>query len=200
MPSSPWSRQWSTQSMYASVANSTSSTPCQGPSWWMSSALYRPWKLSASAFRSHLLRVQRQVGPQRAGRLPAHHEAAEHVHDERLVHPAAGGLHVREVRHPQVVRRSRLKLPRHQGGRAVSRLVAACGTDGSLSPHDAAQPQLPHQTLGRAAGHTGALTVELCPEFVGPVHCRCASHAWRMTSFSSSSRHWRTDAGQRTAA
>jgi hypothetical protein len=58
---------------------------------------------AAAVVHRHLERIDRQVRPQRAGGLPAHDHAGEHVDDERDVHPARVGLDVGEVRDPQDV-------------------------------------------------------------------------------------------------
>ena len=85
----------------------------------LASALHAPIRMMNEAVEGlavaaavpdgHLQRVQRQVAAQRVGDLPAHHHAAEHVDDERRVHPPNVGLHIGEVRYPQTVGRRRLE-------------------------------------------------------------------------------------------
>ncbi len=117
-----------------------------------------------------LQRVQGQVRAQRARSLPADHEAREHVHDKRDVHPATVRLDVGEVRYPQRVRSWGAKLPRHQVGGPVAGLVTEHGADTPLAAAHAAQACGSDEALDGAARHTRALPIELRPHLVGPVH------------------------------
>jgi hypothetical protein len=58
----------------------------------------------------HVQRIKRELGMERAGDLPAHHGAGEHIDDEGDVDPAAVGLHIGEVGDPQLVGGRRLEL------------------------------------------------------------------------------------------
>ena len=78
-------------------------------------------------------------------------------------------LHVGEVRHPEPVRRWRPELPLHEVTRPALTLVGMRRHLVGPTPAHAGEAELPHQALDRAAGDTGALPVELGPDFVGPV-------------------------------
>ena len=118
----------------------------------------------------HLQGIERQVGPQRARRLPADHEARADIHDEGDVDPAAVGLDVGQVGHPQAIRRRRPELAGDQIERPVARLVADRGPDARLAADHASQAELAHEPLDRAAGDRDPLALELRPDLVGAVH------------------------------
>ena len=118
----------------------------------------------------HLQGVERQVGPQRARRLPADDEARADIHDEGDVDPAAVGLDVRQVGHPQAIRGRGPELAGDQIERAVARLVADRGPDAGLAADDASESELAHQPLDGAASHRDPLALELRPDLVGAVH------------------------------
>jgi hypothetical protein len=65
--------------------------------------MHPPVQLGLPAPDGHLQRVQRQVGAQRAGGLPADQEPAEGIDDQGHVHKAGPGRHVGEVGHPELV-------------------------------------------------------------------------------------------------
>ena len=67
-----------------------------------------------SAPDPHLQRIQRQIGVESRGQLPADDPAGEHVEHERRVHPPAMGRHIGQVGHPQLVRCRRGEVAVHQ--------------------------------------------------------------------------------------
>jgi len=79
----------------------------------------------------HLQSVDGQIGPQAVGDLPAHHQATEHVDDERGVDPAAMGLHIGQVGHPQPVRGRRLEPAADQ---IIGAALAVVVAGGDLEP------------------------------------------------------------------
>ena len=89
--------------------------------------------LASAGPQAHVERVERQVGAQRSGQLPAHDAAAEHVDDEGGVDPAGEGAAVGDVRDPQLVGCVGAELPLDQV-RAGVRGAARHSGAGSLRP------------------------------------------------------------------
>ena len=118
----------------------------------------------------HLERVDRQVGAQRPGGLPAHDHAREHVDDERDVDPTGVSLDVGQVRHPQPVRCRRPELAPDDIGGSVETAVAFGGADPDPATSAALQAHVGHQPLDGAAGDTDAVLVQLVPHLVRAVH------------------------------
>jgi len=154
---------------HSSVANSTSSTPFQGPRRWISSVLYSPMRDSAGAlsYESPVLRtdgsiammhqplrlrdraivegllqrVECQIAAQRARCPPADDPAGEHVDYEGDVHEAPPGRDVRQVRHPQLIRPGRREAPGDQIRRADDRGLRDRRRLELPAPHHALQAQ-----------------------------------------------------------
>src|SRR5665648_40191 len=117
---------------------------------------------------SHLQRVQREVGAQRGGQLPADHPPREHVDDERGVDPSGERAAVGDVSDPQLVRaaggevavheiRARVRPgPRDRGARAL----------GSGDPPQAGRA---HEAVDSAARDPVALAVQLGVNLADPV-------------------------------
>src|SRR5919198_139645 len=118
----------------------------------------------------HLQRIERQVGSQRAGRLPADDEARAGVDDERHIHPAAVGLDVRQVGNPQPVRRRCPELAGDQVRGPAPGFLTESGPDVGLAADHAPNPRATHEPFDRAPGNRGAFPPELGPHFVSPVH------------------------------
>jgi hypothetical protein len=75
----------------------------------------------------HLQGVQGEVGAQRTGGLPADDESAEHVDDERDVHPPGVGLDVGEIGDPQPVGGLRREAPLHEVSGPFGMLITQGG-------------------------------------------------------------------------
>src|SRR5215204_283717 len=120
--------------------------------------------------KRHLKRVEREVGPERPGCLPADDEAGAGIYDEGDVHPAAMRLHVCQIGDPQAIGRGGPELAGHEVQRPVARVAAHRRPHTRLAPDDAPQPQLAHESLDGAAGNGNPFPVELRPDFVGAVH------------------------------
>src|SRR5580700_2523886 len=56
---------------------------------------------------SHFERVERKLGPQRIGNLPADNHPGKQVKDERSINKADGSFYVSNVSYPAAVRRRR---------------------------------------------------------------------------------------------
>ena len=100
--------------------------------------------------------------------LPAHDEAGEHVHDEGDVDEPGVRAHIRQIRHPELVRPLGAEVALHQIFRAVRELARGRG-EGPLASGGAADPQLTHETGDGAAGDPDALSVQLAPDLAGAV-------------------------------
>src|SRR5664280_1699029 len=123
--------------------------------------------------KAHLQGVEREVGAQRGGGLPADDAPAEHVEDERAVHPAGEGADVGQVGHPQAVLRGGGEVALHEVRPAV-RAGPGQRRPRAFRAGDAPQASGFHQPLHRAAGdrpgvHTAG-TAELRVDLADPVH------------------------------
>ena len=114
--------------------------------------------------------VEGQVAAQRARNPPANDRAGEHVDDEGDVDEPRPGGDVGQVRHPELVRALRPELALHQVWRAHGleiRLRRHAVGPASDRPTQAAHA---HQAFHRAAGHVHALSTQLPPDLLHPVH------------------------------
>src|SRR5690606_14336445 len=102
---------------------------------------------------------------------PADDTSGKHIDDEGYVKPALPGRHIREVRHPELVRPVGLELPidpiLRAGRRAVRHGGAYC-----LAPTRALQPQATHEPLHGTACYGNAFAVHLPPDLIGTVHLK----------------------------
>jgi hypothetical protein len=118
--------------------------------------------------QAHLQRVEREVGAQRAGQLPADHPPGEHVGDEGGVDPSGEGSAVGDVGDPQLVWAGRGEGPFNQ----VQAQVRARSRDRgprAFRPAQASHPGGAHEPLHRASGHLVALPVKLGVNLPGAV-------------------------------
>jgi hypothetical protein len=118
----------------------------------------------------HVERIERKLGVQRAGYLPAHHIAREDVDDEGDVDPSTVGLHIGQVGDPEAVGRGGAELPRHQVSGTCAEFIAERGPHAALAAHHPAEPEPTHEALDGAARHADPLAVELGPHLVGAIH------------------------------
>src|SRR5664280_301785 len=123
--------------------------------------------------KAHLQGVEREVGAQRGGGLPADDAPAEHVEDERAVHPTGEGADVGQVGHPQAVLRGGGEVALHEVRPAV-RAGPGQRRPRAFRAGDAPQASGFHQPLHRASGdrpgvHTAG-TAELRVDLADPVH------------------------------
>jgi hypothetical protein len=128
----------------------------------------QPVQLGLAAPDGHLQSVQGQVGPQRAGGLPADEEPAERIDHKRHIDKARPGRHIGEIGDPQLVgpggREVTIDQVRGSRGSRIRR-----GGPAGLATADTLQAQLAHQPLDGAAGHRDPLTVQLPPHLAGAV-------------------------------
>ena len=117
----------------------------------------------------HLQGVEGEVGSQRRRNLPADDEPAEDVEHESHVDEADVGLHVGEVGHPEAVGAIGDEASLDEVRRTILCLVGDGGASPLPSAPHAAQPQIAHEALNGAAGHRGALPIELGPDLVRPI-------------------------------
>ncbi len=122
-----------------------------------------------TAPQAHVEGIERQIGAQRCGCLPAHDHPAEDVQDERHVGPARVCADVGQIGHPQLVRGigDELALDFVFGSLGLSALAG--GGLAGLLPRDPTQALGPHQPLDGAPGHADALAVELGVDLPGSV-------------------------------
>jgi hypothetical protein len=117
---------------------------------------------------AHLQGIQRQVGAQAAGQLPADHPPRKHIDDKGGVHPAGEGPAVGDVGDPQLVGAGRGERAVDQV-RAVVRATAGHGGPRPGRPTDPAQTPAAHQPGDGAAGHPVALPAQLGVHLAHPV-------------------------------
>ncbi len=117
---------------------------------------------------AHLQGIQRQVGAQRAGQLPADHPPREHVDDEGGIHPAGEGPAVGDVGDPQLVGAGRSERAVDQV-RAGVRATAGHGGPRAPRPADPAQTPAAHQPGHGAAGHPVTLPAQFGVHLAHPV-------------------------------
>ena len=84
---------------------------------------------AAAVEHGHLERVDREIGAQRPGGLPADDHPGEHVDDERDVDPAGVGLDVGQIGDPQPVRGRRPELALNHIGGPLEPVIAFGGSD-----------------------------------------------------------------------
>ena len=119
--------------------------------------------------QAHVEGVERQIGAQAGGHLPAHDHPAEHVKNERDVGPPGVRADIRQICHPELVRCCGDELPLDQVLRALGLSTVADGGLAGLLPRDPTQSLGTHQPLDRAAGDLHALPVELGVDLPGTV-------------------------------
>ena len=98
----------------------------------------------------HLQGVEREVGAQRGRGLPADDAAAEHVEDERAVHPAGEGADVGQVGDPQAILCGGGEVAFHQV-RPTVRAAAGQRRPRALRARDTSQASGFHQPRHGAA-------------------------------------------------
>ena len=104
------------------------------------------------------------------------------------------GLHVGQVRHPEPVRAIGDEASFDEVGRTILCLVGDGGSSPLPATTHTTHPQITHEALDGAAGHRGALPVELGPDLVGPID---ASGSRRAPGRSRPSRPRRAVVGRR---
>src|SRR5665647_1845701 len=117
---------------------------------------------------AHLQGVQREVGAQRGGQLPADHPPGEHVDHERGVDPSGERAAVGDVSDPQLVRAAGGEVAVDQVGPGV-RPGPRDRRARALRSGDPPQTGQPHQPVDRAAGDPVALAVQLGVDLADPV-------------------------------
>ena len=115
-----------------------------------------------------LQRIEHEVRVHGTADAPAHDASGKHVDNEGDVQPALPGRDIGEVRDPQLIGTLSLELPIDPIQRASCFAVADRGAH-HLATHDTAQALTPHESLDRTARHHDAFTVQLPPDFVGPI-------------------------------
>ena len=104
--------------------------------------------LTAPGPQPHLKGVQGQVGAQAPGELPAHDAAAEHIGDERRVHPPGERAAVGAVSDPQLPGGGSGNVPAHQDG-----TVRPGAWDRVRGPVDRLTPRSPAVRISRPTVH-----------------------------------------------
>src|SRR5271154_7174640 len=118
----------------------------------------------------HFERVERQLGPERAGNLPADNHPGKQVKDERRINKADGSFYVSNVSYPAAVRRRCGKVAFQQVRWPL--LASRPGHSGprSLLPGpQALQAHLAHQPLDRAPRDLDPVTIQLAPHLLSTV-------------------------------
>ena len=116
----------------------------------------------------HLQRVQREIGVQAGGDLPAGDHPCVHIEHERDVHPPRRRPHIGQIRHPELVGPRRGEVPVDQIRRPLG-LGRWPGGARVLVPEHPPQPSPAHQPLHGAARHLVTLAVHLVPHLPGPI-------------------------------
>ena len=125
---------------------------------------------SLKAFMKRLLqRIEHHVGAGGAGDSPANDPAGKGIDDEGDVHETLPSRDIGEIRHPQRIRLSWLKLPSHQVRRRG--LVGGWhGRTDRLASHHASQPQPAHQALDGATSGGDRFSMQLAPDLADAVN------------------------------
>ena len=119
---------------------------------------------------SHFKRVERQLGPERIGHLPADNHPGKQVKDERCINKADGSLYVSNVSYPAAVRRRRSKIAFQQVRRPLLASRARHSGPRPLLPGpQALQAHLAHQPLDRAPRDLDPVTIQLTPHLLSTV-------------------------------
>lgn len=133
--------------------------------------MHQPSQVMAFALPSPdrlLQRVQHQLDSHRGTRTPAHNCAGIGIGDQCDSDPARPRRHIRDVGHPQPVRRQRHEPATDQviwplGSRTSDRGPLHLPTTCPF------QPRTAHESFDAAASHRDTFPVELQPDVTGPV-------------------------------
>ena len=115
-----------------------------------------------------LQRIEHKVCSHRTADTPAHDAPGKHIDHKGHVLPTLPSADVGEVRHPQLVRPISLELAVDPVQRTRRCFVKDRGADDFASAN-ALQTHAFHESLDRAAGHFGALSVHLVPDLISAV-------------------------------
>src|SRR2546421_7980081 len=118
----------------------------------------------------HFQGVERELGPQRTGNLPADDLPREEVENEGRVNEAGHGIDIGNVGDPAAVGRRRAEVTLQQVRRPLMPRPGRDRRPGPLAPgRRAGDPELAHQPLDRAPGHLSSLSFQFVPDFPGAV-------------------------------
>jgi hypothetical protein len=113
----------------------------------------------------HIESIDGKISTHVVSDLPAENTAGEQVHNERRINKPGKRVHVCDVGDPAPVRRHRAEAPVQQVRRPVRGIAGNSGARLLLAAPRAADPQVAHQPLHRAARHSCAFPVQLQPHF-----------------------------------
>src|SRR5271156_4479678 len=119
---------------------------------------------------SHFERVERKLGPERIGNLPADNHPGKQVEDERGINKAGGSFYISNVSYPAAVRRRRREVAFQQVRRPLLASRPGHGGPRPLLPGpQARQAHLAHQPLDRAPRDLDPVTIQLAPHLLSTV-------------------------------
>ena len=105
---------------------------------------------------SAFYRAQHQLAPQVILHRPADDAPAERIQHDGQIHKAGPGRNVSDIRHPQSIRRRRLKVSLHQVLGRLHLRITLRGRD-EAPPTHSVQPGRAHQTRHPLAGDARTL-------------------------------------------
>ena len=117
----------------------------------------------------HLERVDRKLGPEITGNLPADNHPGKQVKNERGVNKADGSFYVSNAGYPAAVRRRRGEVAFQQVRWPLASGARHSGPRPLLPGPQALQAHLAHQPLDRAPRDLDPVTIQLAPHLLGTV-------------------------------